>query len=85
MGGCSTDGNILLPKVISATSTSHLDATEVSNSDTASSTSPVLQFSLSSKIEPEIFEREKSKEEALHDIEYWNDLKEALHARHVPS
>jgi len=62
-----------------------LDATEVSNSDTASSTSPVLQFSLSSKIEPEIFEREKSKEEALHDIEYWNDLKEALHARHVPS
>ena len=20
----------------------------------------------------------------LHDIEYWNDLKEALHARHVP-
>ena len=21
----------------------------------------------------------------LHEIEYWNDLKEALHARHVPS
>jgi len=63
VGGCSTDGNILLPKVISATSASHLDATEVSNSDTASSTSPVLQFSLLSKIEPETFEKEKSKEE----------------------